>query len=337
MRILCTLELDPSQESIYYLRLTADALRKKFVGSEVVFATNSPARDMNLLWADKVFVSPKVMVESKMSAPGPWGLYHSCGWTAENLRQDVYSTWAQLIRALKPDVVIACNSPSVVLVSVFEEVKCIQVGDGRYIPELSDWGNGSENFPEFAAWVDAICDRPIGEAVNVPALIFTAQAIDRPRTGVKFNVLPELGDYSPRDSSADVIAFLNKDEHEAAEIIALASESIGSKFELRSNVFEMDSCAGLGLNAPLIIGHYDSFWLSHAISRGSPYMGLLLNGKGMKVRERALAAGVALDASTARLTEFFKSPDLFNTQFGLDAELRGQQCCAISVALEYLL
>lgn len=335
MRVLCTWELGASAESMLQLRRCAQALREHFEGVEIILATEQDIAGADVSWADRYFSAPSVRVRTTRKGLGYWRHFHAAGWTAPAVRQSIYSNWSLVFREFKPDLVLACASPSALLVSVLEDVRVIQVGNGMHMPTDSDWPSDAP-FPEFLHWLHFVTGRTLNELLNKPGLVFNARALDKKRNGLFFHVDPLPETHERLD--ADVLAVWD-DRHYLSDALRERGKSLwGDRFLMVSPARAWKERITTSRLSPegLLIGHYDPYWLTRSLSAGLPYMGSALHRAQGQIASRVQSVPMIFefDETLGLLDAYHEAPEFFIRQTRLHRQPEHHEFSSLDSAIE---
>lgn len=337
MRVLFTWEYGSSLESIHYMRCCADTIRTQFSEVSIVLGTSNDVYELDVSWADEVYQTSKIRVESSHAASGPWAYLHRAGWTDPQMREVVFGAWASLIDHAKPDAVLACGSPSSLIVAVVMDIKAIQIGDGMLVFETADWPR-EPFFPELDDWAHDHGGLLVSELLDRPGLVFCASSIDRPRQGIKLNVLPALEPYSSHATQAEVIALWDRRHPLAQDLKDFGESLFGEAFEMHEPRRFLATRPSLRMYRPLLIGHYDSFWVTQAVYHGLPYFGIPNNRRGEYIAGKTEGrVAYRLDPDFSLLRAYREEPVVFKIQAQERIGKKRQECYDLDVGVSAVL
>lgn len=274
-------------------RLCAQKIRE-LGDCEIIFATTNRIKAEGLDWADRVLTAPGVKVKSTHESTGVWKHLHEAGWTDPNVRSFVYETWASLFRSEKPDVVYSWGAYGVVLTSIFEEIRVIQMGSGVDILEPFDTDDES-NFPELQAWIYHLTDIHPKTLLHQPSLIFCDPRVDRKRTNLHLHINPAVEHQNKTFDVSDILMIGNKSKESKelqTRMKALFSDKviIISKqdwFKWASAVVNADQN-----HSPLLITHFDPVIFSQILYHGMKHIGLPVSSHEKMIADHARRSGI---------------------------------------------
>jgi hypothetical protein len=275
MRILCVYELGSPIDSLDHLRQCAESMRRRHSDVEIYLALRGDTGGADTSWADKVLVTPIIKIKTSHSLHGYWKFLHETGWSDPQQRMIACTIWANLYRSVKPDYVFAAGSPSALLVASIENVKAIQIGNGRLIPSVDGWGDGCP-FPELEAWMFLMTRHTVQKLLTHPSVVFSHRAIDEERLAPTFHVVDDLARPGGLSLDLDVLAVWNPRHRLTSVMRKYASETWGDRFhevslaDLRIGGYDPRT---LAKSRPLIIGNYDPMSVGMAIKHDLPYIG----------------------------------------------------------------
>ena len=341
MRVLFIYEQGQPLQAIHQLQCCAKAIRERFEGARIIFATNNSIPDVDVSWADKVYSTIAVKVQTNHEADGPWKYLHSAGWTDPNVRQTVYQSWSMLIRKLKPDCIVASGAQSAMLVAVLEGIRVIQVGDSQLVADVKDWPEIS-NFPELEHWLYHITGKTAGQLLDKPGVVFGAKDLDRDRSGLILRAAHDLAGVGQKAFKGKALAVWDERHPHTAVLIEKGRHLWGDDFalvgpdEAFSDGFSIESIAEA---APLIITQYDMLWSSKAIELGLPLFGSALRRYQVGIGERAeqgrLSYGLGEDMQM--LEDYHQDSFVFDAWAKARSDGAASKFCDLGVALHALL